>query len=266
MITKFKGAILVGLLVLCTLGCSSNTSSDTESVSETVINEEVDTGIDYLKEGEIADAVDAFEEVLSLDPENGTANFVLSITTLADMMVDEGTEDFLNSLEDGLYEELSLTDLEAILDGSSTLSMQSKSNVLLTSIVSSVVEPSVEIASYYEFIDGTFLPFLDDVISHLDIILDKDEFNFILTEQLSGAEESIEIDKGDVYVIASHLHLLAGFVKQRVAYDYSVEGDDYEQYEEFTDLLDENPNFGTLRSQGSAYMLQARDHYVSILT
>jgi hypothetical protein len=106
-----------------------------------------------------------------------------------------------------------------------------------------------------ELMDTVVLTELDEAITYMERVLGDDDFTYEITQEMTGDDESFEIDLGEAYMIAGTMRLFRSVFTMLTAYDMNIPG------ARLSDYSDSSVMFALLEKQDttSGPFLKLRD-------
>ncbi|MFC1771377.1 hypothetical protein ACFLZV_05780, partial [Candidatus Margulisiibacteriota bacterium] len=94
--------------------------------------------------------------------------------------------------------------------------------------------------------------------AHVAVVIAQGDFNWLLSPEVTGGDDYIDLDNGEVYAVSTVLNIVNSLLCHIAAYDWTLsEANEMSVVDK--DFFDSNPNFGILRQDGLAYMQEAKD-------
>ena len=218
--------IVVLLFAVSITGCAETQKVD---VAQTLSNAR-----DKLIAGDYDGAYQDYLSALSGDPSDAEANFGAGLLGLLNVAVDEDTRSVAEE-----YGWTLPTTLNELLTSGATPSANASP------------EPQVIPSEVQDYIEDTLIPALSTVLGRLAVVESNPDFIFIVSSDMSGGDAEREIDLGEIYALDVFASLLKGMLHFVVSYNWdSTE----------SNPLDD-PDFGTLRSNGATHMTSAMNSY-----
>src|SRR5262249_27441620 len=109
------------------------------------------------------------------------------------------------------------------------------------------------------------MPRLAEAELRLAIVEQTSEFVMKFPPAVTGLPDTIEIDKGEVYLLDAVVNGVQGWLNIAVAYNFDVENSDYEHVNAES-LLAAGTAFGTLHDDGSIQLNSARTNFMLVNT
>jgi len=255
------GIVAVFMLAISLSSFLGTGCSKAESKAESVVPTH-NEAFGFLENNQIDEAIDAYKKIVEDDPRDPTANVVLGILELTTVIGNDITQDVIHDLEAQFGGDFGLpTSFQEIIqnegDSDSANHISSVQSVVVQSAVKAVVSSfdvdntiSLIPEAAQTIIEGVLIPTLESSLHYFETVLSLDSFQFKFTDEHN--DKTIEIDKGDIHGIAAAINLLSSFLHQMVVYNVKVAAGNYASTEE---MLANNPQFATLRSNGVAHSI-----------
>ena len=212
--------------------------------------------------GDMVIAVKKMEDVVAIDPTNPTANFVLGINDVNELISNKEMRDALDELlatahsgyrfDDGSIpmgtlqngQFVSLSSLPGLFPA--TLFLTSSLNMRIQEVVARL---------------KPILPRLDSAITRLQFVLVQPNFSY--PASFSGGQSLTEINEVHVLAVYGALNIIRGIMYQSLAYELGFKEDKYQSMSEF---MSKNPKFLTLAPEGKRLMRLSGISYRNVLT
>ncbi|KAF0132873.1 MAG: hypothetical protein FD145_1530 [Candidatus Saganbacteria bacterium] len=198
-----------------------------------------------IENGDIDGAYDNYNKALSKDPTNTEANFGAAMLDVLQVAIDSNTRNIAASK----FNVTLPTNFNTLFKHTATT--KTASILSLSSFAQATTTPAIMPSEVQEYIKKTLLPALDKALNRLAIVEANPDFKFVVTRKMSKREKDYEVDLGEVYSLDATVCLIKAMLCHVSAYNW-----DY-----FTDHPLNEPNFATLKSDGSANMEAARQAY-----
>jgi len=202
-----------------------------------------------LENGNLDAAMSSYNAAVSADPTNAEANFGAAMLGVLQVAVDDNTRSFAGKFNVSLP-----TNLNTLL--STNAAAKASSVINFATIKQSAASPAITPGEVQAYIKNTLIPALDTALSRLANVESNPDFKYIVTAKMSKSAKDREIDLGEIYA----LDMLGSFIKaglhEAIAYNW-----DYSTSNPLAET-----SFGTLKSDGAANMLSAKDAYIRMFT
>jgi tetratricopeptide (TPR) repeat protein len=263
---KGRGLVLVLLMaMLLVVGCTKNEKSSEEKILENETNASM-----ALQEGNIEGALDAYEEILALDPKHVTANFVVMVGHLMRLAVDPTVQEVVQTISPGTTMPTNLNEMfqfDPSAKNSKELKIRAKSYI---NKIKSASTPGYQVSdtvklysnAFYKLVGDALIPTFAKIEVNVDNLLSYDDLRLFLSPSMSGMQQTIEVDKAEFYALKMLINFYLAIFHEAIMYDWII---DENTYQDIPDVFAKNPDFGKLRSDGVEHSRAARDSYLDIL-
>jgi len=263
--------------------------------------------------GYLSTASDYYKEAASADPSNSHANFGAGLFTFQNIlnnpdinMIQDKLEEWSKNMDELDHSRYYITRYFLYGQTGFEISEQHGENkwteyinidpgsavmALMYFVQNSLSEPDL-IALIQNMIDTEIITALDETISYMNNVLADNDFTYMLTPEMTGEDDAMEMDLGEAYMITAVIHVLRANLKIINAYQLSVPGannmGDYSDEATFLNLIkiqdEQGGDFLKLRSmttlpsaqedlldaltlveQGVAFILQETDDQLNDL-
>ena len=203
---------------------------------------------------DLAGAMETQEANLAISPTDAQANFAYALELLLNLFEDNGSR--------------SLKSLAISLGASETIRSFSLPDFWLEELnYGEELVPSFDYAEVETYLQQTFLKTLEVADLHLSRINDSSTY-ITLTQDLTGLEQVIYADLGDVYLLRAIIQGLAGFTQIILSHEWPMTAKSAQTMHNsgivsVESLFDSNPRFGKLKEEN--LLLEARENLKSAI-
>ncbi|MBT4484941.1 MAG: hypothetical protein HOC71_14825 [Candidatus Latescibacteria bacterium] len=278
---KIKWFIITTMIIALFSGCfESTTDEDDENGAETtdplkserlvasadsVVSEMIEEAGGEVSSGNMLDyietAADLYKAAAAEDPTNSQANFGAAIfsfqiiTENPDLKVIQETLESWNDDIDNLDHSKYIV-TQYFLNGVTEYYMEDEwggwyenidpgsAFIMLIYMVRNSLSNQDVIALLQNLIDDTLIAGLDDAIKYIDRIHSDKDFAYVITTEMSGEDDVMEMDSGEVYMISAMMRVMRASLKIVNAYQLSVPG-----VNDISDYMDETTIIPLVKSQ-----------------
>ncbi len=233
----------------------STSGNDAESVVQLLAEAQA-----HIQSHDIAAAIQKMEAVVNIDPQNPSANLVLGISDVNDIVTNKPLVDAVNDLI-ALNQSSFRFQSNGIGDGDISQGVNSL-NVLNPTVLFLSTTFNAQVAQAVAAITP-FLPRLDSAITRLQFALLAPNFSYPVPSGVLKDSTIQMIERDHLLAIYAALNLVRGVSYQVLAYNLSVKD---AAYQSAAHLLSENPAFLTLQPDGKRKMRLAGISYRNIFT
>ncbi len=251
----FVSVVLVILTSLIT-GCGQQASNTAVEMSQTEMDQLLSTAQIQLEEGKLDEALVTYEKAIEGDPSSAKANFGAGLLGALALIKDNNTRAIFSkagiTLPVNLNQLLTVSSSQAVTTHFSNLPSFNRAYGTFT-----ITVPEIQ-----TYIKDTLIPAIDKALARLDKVEQDSSFNFMVTKKMSGGDENVEIDLGEIYALDSYLSFMKAIFQELISYDWNCS-----YVGTVNPFEDPNyPNFGKLKSDGQQNMGKARDAYARMFT
>jgi hypothetical protein len=210
-----------------------------------------------LENGDYKVAIEKCDEFYEVSDKSALVNFLLGVDSVCKVLSNDATRTLIGKwekrLEVGPFNiPLSIYDnIGKVWAINPDLAEARPKDEVTTELTNTYSE------EFVAYIEAVIIPTLADADKYVSDMLNVVSQNvLIIPEKVCGIEGGLEIDEGDVCILASFVDLIEWGCHQLVAYDYTLASEDGLATK---NILDKNPNFGRLRADnvGKQHMLDA---------
>lgn len=223
----------------------------TQNITKAQIAAKHELGLTYLKEGKIRDSLKIYENILAWDAKDPTANLVMFLGTFITIIEDEDFKKIIEDYENntGFTVPIPKT-IEELFSGQNE--KNSKSITIINTATSSLTTYNITLASSQKIIENVLIPKFDKANQYLKTLIELDHLSISLTSELTKQDKDMVLDKTEIYFVYGLTNLLEGLLNQMVIYDYQLDDAIH---------IENNPNFGVIRSNGVEHSQAALTNY-----
>lgn len=199
-------------------------------------------------------AMETQQAKLTSSPTDAQANFAYALELLLNLFEDNGSR--------------SLKSLAVSLGASETIRSFSLPDFWLEELkYGEELSPSFDYGEVETYLQQTFLKTLEVADLHLSRINDSSTY-ITLTQDLTGLEQIIYADLGDVYLLRAIIQGLAGFTQIILSHEWPMTAKSGQTMHDsgivsVESLFDSNPRFGKLKEENQ--LLEARENLRSAI-
>jgi hypothetical protein len=261
-------------LVLCVVGCGGSDSGGSPPPDTAGSQSDVTLGMQALANGDYSSANTYFRSAVGKDPSNGQAQFGLALTDVYLLNDDSQVQGAVGGFfaRAGLRQATPLarhasaaTQVAALRE--SVTGKYSPRNTAMAAMrmLAFAAEDPESLSKIQHIIKTVVMPRLAEAEIRLGIVEQASEFVMKFPPSVTNLPDTIEIDKGEVYLLDAVVNGVQGWLNIAVAYNFDVENSDYEHVDPES-LLAPGTVFGTLNADGAIQLNAARTNFIFVNT
>ncbi len=245
---------------LVSLEALLETPAETTLTSEQVgvISALSEQGVQAQRDGDMSGAVKAMGQILAIDPNHATANFIVGVHDVNTLLMDEEVRSEFNRILTALGDQFQFG---VAVEGSS---LSSNSDNVASGIVDNILfvtSTDNQVLQEALLTLENHIPRLNAAIVRLQRMLVTPGFNYRVVSEKFDIDHTVT--REHLLEVYAGLNIIRGFLDMGLAYDLSFAAGNYASGSEF---FSKNPQFLTLRSGGVAHMTRARVSFENAIT
>ena len=278
---KMKWFIIPAMVITLFSGCFESTTDEDEGngaettdplKSERLVASADSVVTEMIKEagGEVSSGImldyietvaDLYKEAATEDPTNSQANFgaaIFSFQIIAEnpdlVVIQETLESWNDDIDNLDHSKYIVT--QFFLNGVTEYYMENEwggwyqeidpgsAFTMLIYLVQNSLSNQDLIALLQDLIDDTLIAGLDEAIKYIDRIHTDKDFVYVITSEMSGEDDVMEMDLGEVYMISAMMRMMRASLKIVNSYQLSIPG-----VNGISEYMDETTILPLLKSQ-----------------